>query len=753
MEGYWLNQNTFFFVTQRTEPSLNRVVRTPSIANSETRDTREILSVKNLQKLLSEHSETPVDLDALAHAQFDMPDADTLAVSLDGSDYFIDWKYFGVRQVRPALHSPALYSSDGRWACFTKAANIWLRDRHTLCERALTTDGNAQNYYGLPPGHDLCTMFDPVDTQPMGLWSPNSRWFLTHRIDSSGVPEASLVQHAPTVGGRPLLHKYQYPLAGDRLPQATYIAWDVTTGRAVSFDGVVTPVSAFSPFFLRMVWFGTDEKAWLLSFDRYFKRADLIRLDLSRGTAHTLITETAPTGYLDSHPIATGTPNVRTLTQSDEVIWFSERDGWGHLYLYDASTGALKGRITRGNWLVRDIVHVDEKTRRLLLLAGGLDPGSDPAQRALCSVNLDGSDFRVLLTHVGDVFVPKTEPCGLGQERPFRNSFAHPGVSPSGRFAVVRYSSIERGNTTEIVDLQTLDGFALAKVRPPAFHVRTRNIVAKSADESSELHGAMFFPSDFNKDLKYPLIDYIYPGPQIPHKPQSFGSVVFSQAQALAELGFISIALNTRGTPVGSRAFRQCGYGNLLEPQLADHAAVIRQLCDRYPFIDRKRVGMVGESAGGAATVRALCDYSDIYSVGVAICGNHDSSLLLSSWSDKYRGPGTSGAWAGQANQAVAFKLKGKLLLISGDMDENVHVSHTISLVDALVRANRNFDLLIIPNARHQVLMSSGYAQRRTWDYLVTHLLGAVPPEGFKLEYTPHDTERAAQQFFKEVRE
>jgi dipeptidyl aminopeptidase/acylaminoacyl peptidase len=263
----------------------------------------------------------------------------------------------------------------------------------------------------------------------------------------------------------------------------------------------------------------------------------------------------------------------------------------------------------------------------------------------------------------------------------------------------------------------------------------------------------MFFPSDFDERRHYPLIDYIYPGPQKAQQPQSFRSPNCAPALALAELGFVTIMLDSRGAPISSKAFHQGGYPALLEPQLADHASVVRQLCERCSFIDNDRIGVVGWSGGGCATARALFDYGEIFKVGVAACGNHDSNFYAAFWSDKYRGPRGHEASAEQANPTMAHKLTGKLLLISGDMDDNVHVSHTLSLVDALIRSNRDFDLLIVPNEDHYVLMASGYAMRRAWDYFVRHLLREVPPPNFEIRFESHELARLTKALSREVRQ
>jgi dipeptidyl-peptidase 4 len=748
VSGYWLDDSRYYFLADILEPSLGRVVSVPTIADVVTKRITEVMSLEALVALLRDRSDPPVDLETLSCAAFDMPDRDTLAVTVAGHEYLIETHEPRVVKAREARERPALYSPDGRFACFVKGYDLWLEDRQTGRERALTTDGSVHHAYGQLSEAGLAAVTYRKRQAPVGVWAPDSQWFLTRRIDERSLPEMGLIEHAPPGHGRPVMHAFKYVIPGDPLPQATYVAIHVASGRTVVFDEFTAPVVA--PWARRMdAWFSGKDQAWFLRIDRYAKRAELIALDLARGTGRVVLDETAPSGYLDLHPLGQA-PNVRTLERTDEIIWFSEADGWGHLYLYDGR-GKLTNRITRGEWVVRDIVQVDEARRRVLFLAGGVDAGSDPARRSLCAANLDGSGVEVLIAHDGDVFLPHTELCGLGQDRPFRPSHASPGVSPGGAFGVVRYTTIERGNRTDLVNLRTGESLPIASMRPAMHEVMPRHFSALAADGVTRLYGVLFFPSDFDPRRQYPLIDYIYPGPQIAHEPQAFGSMSTAQASALAELGFVTLMLDTRGMPLRSRALHQMGYGELLEPQLADHAAVVRQLCERHAFIDGSRIGIIGQSGGGAAAARALLEYGDLFKVGVSVCGNHDSSVYCSPWSDKYRGPGDCASWHEQANTALAHRLQGKLLLISGDMDENVLVSQTFLLVDALVRANRDFELLIVPNEGHGVLLTSGYAQRRSWDFFVRHLLGQMPPRNFEIRFEPYELTRCLERFSLEL--
>jgi dipeptidyl-peptidase 4 len=750
VEGYWLDAQRYFFLAERFEATIGRIVEIPSIVNAATLDMEAVILPETLIRLLSEQG-SPVDLKSLSTAYFDMPDPHTLAVSVAGHDYLFDPREPGTIAASPSFDTSALYSPDGRHACFVRDFDLWLLNRRTREVGPLTTNGLEHYGYGQQPQTGLSAISYRRRPRPVGLWSPDSQWFLTHRIDERELPVWALLECS--LSARPHSHSYRYATPTDSLASASYVAINVASRRCVEFADLPIPIATYSPFLMRTVWFGDANIAWTLRFDRYFKQVDLIRLDLALATSRVVLSERASAGYLDLHPRILGTPNVRTLVNSPEVIWFSERDGWGHLYLYDASTGALKHQITAGEWWVTDLVHVDETKRRVFFLAGGRDSAVDRARRTLCVIGLDGSGFEVLRSGDGDVFVPPTEPTGLGQDRPFRPSYASAGISPGSRFGVVRIANAMSGNETEIAELAAERGKKIASARPISADFRLRHFSARAADGLTALNGVLFLPPGFNGAQRYPLVDYIYPGPHTAHQPQSFCMVHAAPAMALAELGFITVMVDTRGTPFGNRAFRQAGYPQLLEPQLADHAAVVRQLCKELPFIDIERIGVLGHSAGGAAAVRAICEYGEVFRVAAAVCGVYNPSLYASLLSDKYRGPEGRNANDAEAITALVGKLAGKLLLVSGDMDENVHPTQTLAVVDALIRADRNFDLLVIPGAGHGVLLDNGYAQRHVWDYFAAHLLAENPPRNFNLTFEPHELLRLERNAWRESRQ
>lgn len=753
VDGYWVDDRRYFFLEERFDPGLDAVQVIPTLVDCSTRRIAEVVPVGELLSLLSSATGTAADARLLSLAQFDMPRADLLAVTLNGKEFLIDVPTLQVTQVHPALVEPALFSPDGSHACVARGHDLWLKERKTGLERALTSGGTRFKRYGQQPETCLAALSYRKCPRPMGLWSRDSEWVLTHVIDEHSVPGLPLVQHVPPQGGRPISHQFKHCLPDDPLPTARYVAIHIKSGQIIEFPESAAPVMTYSPFYLRMAWFNDDDTASFVRFDRYRRQVDLVSLDLVRHTTRVLLCEKVCDGYIDLNPMYFKTPNIRVLSASREIIWFSECDGWGHLYLYDADTGRIKNQITRGNWVVRDIVWVDEARRKILFLAGGVDPEADPLRRCLCSISLDGTGFTVVSAYEGDTYVPPHEPAGLGQERPFRPSYRPAGVSPGGRYALVRQASMERGNTTSVLELATHESLVMRSIEPDQESVVTRAFTALAADGVTRLYGRMFMPSDFDEQRRYPLIDHIYPGPQFPHQPQAWCATQSAPAMALAELGFITVMLDTRGVPGRDRSFHQLGYGGLLEPQLSDHAAVVKQLCERHGFIDNDRVGIIGWSAGGAAAARALFDYGALYKAGVSVCGNHDPGLHSTGWSDRYRGPRDPASWSRQANESVAHRLSGRLLLISGDMDENVHVSQTLSLANALIRANKDFELLIIPNAGHDVLITNGYAQRRAWDFLVRHLLNRQPPENFQIVYEPREIARYELLAMREFRQ
>ena len=394
------------------------------------------------------------------------------------------------------------------------------------------------------------------------------------------------------------------------------------------------------------------------------------------------------------------------------------------MYLYDLTTGKLKNQVTSGDWTVTRLVKVDEKNRLLYFMAGGREKGRDPYFAHFYRIGFDGKNLALLTPEDGNHDITLS-PNG----NYFFDSYSKPDVP---QVAVVREMSGKLIKTIEKTDISRL---LATGWKPPT------PIVVKARDNTTDLYGLMFTPTTLDPTKKYPIVNYIYPGPQ----GGSVGSRSFSAArgdhQALAELGFVVVMIDGTCNPLRSKKFHDACYGNMADNTLPDQITAMQQLAQKYPYIDLERVGIWGHSGGGYATAAAMFRYPDFFKVGISESGNHDNRNYEDDWGERYIGLETKNAsgksnYEDQANQNFAKNLKGKLLLAHGTMDDNVPPDNTLLVVDALIKANKDFDLIMIPNARHGYGAASYYMMRRRWDYFVKNLLGATPPKEYELKPT-----------------
>ena len=633
-----------------------------------------------------------------------------------------------------------LLSPDGRWAAFVKDHDLYVRPAAGGAEVRLTSDGEPFYDYAVEAEQSTRAVTERLSGKkpaPLLLWSPDSRRILTHKLDQRKVESLYLVQSVPPKGSRPLLHPYRYALVGDKnLPLAEHVVFDVAKGTRTPFLCDPYVLRLDSPISENRIWWGKDGRnVYFIEEDRGGKASRLRVADAGTGEVRTLIEEKGET-YVEPNLQMGAFPNVRILGDGSEIIWFSERDGWGHLYLYDGRTGALKNRITAGPWVVLDILRVDEAERRVYFTAGGREKGRDPYYRHLYRVRLDGSGLELLTPEDADhsVTFADATPGGAG---------IFPKISPSGRFFVDTYSRIDLPpvsvlRTTggklvrELEKADVKDLLAAGWRCPERFTVKAR-------DGITDLYGVIFKPSTFDPSKRCPVIDGIYPGPQSIRTPKAFGideapNPNFCHDAALAELGFIVVNIDGLGTPFRSKAFHDFAHGRMEDAGgLEDHVAGIRQLAAERPYMDLDRIGIYGHSGGGFASTHAILAFPDFYKVAVSSAGNHDQRGYLAAWGEQYQGLLAGDNYAKQANAGLAANLKGKLLLVHGDMDDNVHPALTLQVADALIKANKDFDLLILPNRNHR-LAPDVYFTRRKWDYFVRNLLGAEPPPGYEIK-------------------
>jgi dipeptidyl aminopeptidase/acylaminoacyl peptidase len=476
-------------------------------------------------------------------------------------------------------------------------------------------------------------------------------------------------------------------------------------------------------------WSADGAHLAFVSTSRDHKREQLRIADTATGEIREVLEESVPTFFESGN----GRVNWRYLPESKEIVWFSERDNWGHLYLYDLATGKLKNQITKGNWNVTQLLRVDEKNRMLYFLGVGREAGRDPYFVHLYRCGFDGKDFTLLTPEDANHDVALS-PSGAY----FTDSYSKPDVPA---VAVLRNADGKLVATLEKTDISRL--IIAAGWKPPI------PFTVKARDGSTDLYGLMFRPTNFDPAKKYPIINHIYPGPQT----GSVGSRNFSAArgdcQALAELGFVVVEIDGMGTPWRSKKFHEAYFGDMGDNTLPDQVTGMKQLAAKYPWIDLDRAGIYGHSGGGYAAAGAMFHFPDFFKVGISEAGNHDNREYEDDWAEKWQGllekkPDGATNYDGQANQNFAKNLKGKLLLAHGSTDNNVPPYNTLLVVNELIKANKDFDLLVLPNRGHG-FGNEPYMVRRRWDYFVRNLLGAEPPANYQLRTPPPPEPRGPQ--------
>ncbi len=605
-------------------------------------------------------------------------------------------------------------SPDGAKAAFIRDFNLWMKDVATGEETQLTTDGEEDFGYATNNAGWI------KSERPVLLWSPDSKKIATFQHDGRGVGEMYL---ATTNVGHPKLEAWKYPLPGDSLIFRIHrVVIHLDGPRVVRLQmppdphrsSVTDHVAGRDGTFLDVEWSADGNQLAFLSNSRDHKEAVLRVADPETGEVRSVLEEREETFFESGYRVS----NWHVLKESNEVIWFSQRSDWGHLYLYDLTTGQLKHPITQGGWNVLQVLKVGEKERTIYFTGVGKEPG-DPYFQYLYRVGIDGSGLQLLTPDSANHEI-SLSPSG----EYFVDSYSTPATPP---VTVLRNNKGEKVLTLEEADISRLLGSGWVPPMP---------ITAKARDGETGLYGLLFKPNNFDPDKKYPIINYIYPGPQ----SGSVGSRSFSASrrdnQALANLGFIVVAIDAMGTPMRSKSFHAAYYGNMGDNGLPDQVAGMKQLADRYPWIDLDRAGIYGHSGGGFASTDAILRYPDFFKVAVSGAGNHDNRNYEDDWGEKWQGlletfPDGSTNYDNQANQLLAENLKGKLLLTHGTMDTNVPVYNTLLVADKLIEANKDFDLILFPNRGHGFSMEP-YMMRKRWDYFVKHLLGAEPPKEYE---------------------
>jgi dipeptidyl-peptidase-4 len=612
-------------------------------------------------------------------------------------------------------------SPDGKRAAFIRSYNLWVRDIASGQETQLTTDG--QKDFGYATDNAGWTKSD----RPVLVWSPDSRRIATFQQDERAVGEMYLVT---TRVGHPELQAWKYPLPGDSaIAMIQRVVIDVDAPRVIRLQ---MPADAHRSTLCDHVvcrsgegwadvqWYPDGSHVAFVSTSRDHKHEVLRVADAATGSVRDVLREDVATQYESGNGMA----NWRVLPATNEAIWFSERDDWGQLYLYDLASGQLKRKITSGEGNVAQLRRIDEKARTLYFVGNAREKGRDPYFRHFYRINLDGTGLTLLTPEDADHDI---------------------SLSPSGQYFVDTYSrpevppvSVLRDlNGKKVVTLETADISRLTAIgwKPPM------PITVKARDGKTDLYGLMYVPTKLDRSRKYPIVNHIYPGPQTGSVGGRSFSAARGDAQALAELGFVVVEIDGMGTPWRSKSFHDAYFGKMGDNTLPDQVAGMKELARRYPWIDIDRAGIYGHSGGGFAAADAMFRYPDFFKVGISEAGNHDQREYEDDWGERYQGMLTrtsdgSDSYAPEANQGYARNLKGKLLLAHGTTDDNVPPYNTLLVVNELIRANKDFDLILLPNRTHG-FGNEPYMVRRRWDYFVKNLLGAEPPKEYQIGGAP----------------
>ena len=600
-------------------------------------------------------------------------------------------------------------SPDKKWIAEVRDFNLFLINIETGEEFQLTTDGIKKYEYATPLSwykmvdESLGAEYDPTIYVS---WSNDSKKLVTYRLDRRKVGKLFLYQSLPDSGMRAKVWSYERALPGEDPITREYYIFDVEqkTKTGVNFEPFANFTSSIFP-----KWFENSNELYFARFQRGYKAIDLFKVDATTGEVDTVLTDKLET------MVEYQTIKCKWLNDGSEFFWTSERDGWNQIYRYDKN-GNLLNQVTKGEFVVNDILKIDEEKRLVYFVAGGKEPDLDPYYKFLYAVNFDGDSIILLTTENADheVWVPE-----------------------KGDYFVDSYSRVDRPTDHVVRSLEdgkiiyrlasaSLDSlFATGWKYPEQFKVKAR-------DGVTNIYGVIYYPTHLDTAKSYPVIDATYSGPQAVRTPKSFSRGYNNYDRSIAELGFIVITIDGLGSAWRSKEFHDYSYKNLGDIGAEDHISGMKQLAETRPWMDLERVGIYGHSAGGYDAAHALLTHTEFYKVAVSSAGNHDHRIAKAWWPEQYMGmPGKH--YDEQSNFNLAKNLEGKLLLVHGDMDNNVNTASSMRLAAELIKHNKDFELLIIPNRNHG-LADHPYFIRKRWDWFVKHLLGEEPAKEYEIE-------------------
>ena len=580
-------------------------------------------------------------------------------------------------------------SPDGVYEAFIKNSNVYIRTKSDKKEYQLSYDGSPGDYYSV-----------------YSKWSPDSKKIAVSKIRPNVKHYFYMVESSPADQLQPKLHKREYLKPGDALPFTRPQLFDVASKKQIPVDDQIFE----NQYDVSNAVWHKDSRSFTVEYNQrghQLYRVD--EIDAATGKVKSLIEESSKTFVCYTYNFR------RDLDDGKEIIWKSERDGWQHLYLYDGLTGKVKNQITKGEWVVREVVKVDEKNRQIIFKAGGMNTDEDPYYVHLYRINFDGTGLTELTKEKANHDVVFSSDWNY-----FVDTYSKVDMPP---FSVVR--SAKDGSL--IMELEKADITALLKTgwnTPEVFK-------SKGRDGKTDIWGIIVRPSNFNPKKKYPVIEYIYAGPGGFYTPKSF-SANFRMISTLAELGFIVVQSDGMGTGMRSRAFQDIIWKNLKDGGFEDRKIWIKEAVKKYPYMDISKMGIYGGSAGGQISTAALLFHPDFYKVAVSTCGCHDNRMDKIWWNELWMGYPVGQQYSESSNVDNAYRLKGKLMLEVGELDDNVDPASTMQVVNALIKAKKDFELVVVPGAGHAHDLP--HIDRKRKDFFVRNIMGVNTPEWNSLE-------------------
>jgi dipeptidyl aminopeptidase/acylaminoacyl peptidase len=586
--------------------------------------------------------------------------------------------------VRDELGNEPVESPDKKWSAFIKNFNVYIRSAGDKKEYQLSFDGGIGEYYS--------SYFK---------WSENSKKLVSYRVKPAEKHMIYYIESSPEDQLQPKHYSYEYQKPGDAIPQKYPQLFDIETKKQIHVDDSMIP----EQYSLNNITWGKDNSFFTFEYNKRGHQVyQVIKVDANTGEYKVVINETSST-FIDY----SGKNYRYNLDETKEIIWASERDGWNHLYLYDSGTGIVKNQITKGEWVIRDVSFVDEKNRQIVFQASGKEPG-DPYFIFYYRINFDGTGLTRLTEGDGN-----HEANFSPDKKMFVDTWSAVDIPP---VSVLRKTE----DGSKIMDLEKSDISKLLEkgIRLPEV------FVAKGRDGTTDIWGIIIRPVNFDPTKKYPVIENIYAGPHSSFVPKSFRPVVPGM-HSLAELGFIVVQIDGMGTSNRSKAFHDVCWKNLKDAGFPDRILWMQAAAKKYPFMDIERVGVYGTSAGGQNAAGAVLFHPEFYKVAVASCGCHDNRMDKMWWNEQWMGWPVGEEYALSSNVVNASKLKGKLLLMNGEMDNNVDPTSTMQFVNALIKADKDFDYVFLPGMKHT--NGGVYGERKRRDFFVKNLLGFDPPD------------------------